>query len=85
MEDFEVAEELLETGLNRTGAPSCVTENQYPCCFRAVLVDSRSSSVKMDKFYREDCIAVFMQTLRKWLKWADRASTLQILEDVHFC
>ena len=55
-EDFEVAEELLETGLNKVGASSCVTENQYPCSFGAVLVDSRSSSVKMEQFYRgEDC------------------------------
>ena len=27
-EDFEVEQELLETGLNKSGASSCVTENQ---------------------------------------------------------
>ena len=49
-EDFELAEELLETGLNKGGASSCVTENQFSCRFGAVLVDSRSSSVKMEQF-----------------------------------
>ena len=71
-EEFEVAEELLETRLNKGEESSCVTENQYPCSFGAVLVDSRNTSVKMEQFYRgEDCIAVHMRTLRKWLRWED--------------
>ena len=72
-EDFELAEELLETGLKKEGASSFVTENQYPCSYGAVLVNNKRSSVKMEKFYRgEDCIAVLMQTLQKWLRWKDK-------------
>ena len=71
-DSFESVEKLIENGLNNGRASSCVIENQYPCSFGVVLVDSRNSEVRMEKFYRgEDCIAVLMDTLRSWVKWTE--------------
>ena len=71
-EDFDLAAEQMQSGLNSGGASTTVIENQYPCSFGVVLVDVRLGHVKMEKFYRgDDCIAVLMNTLRSWVRWAD--------------
>ena len=63
----------MQSGLNKDGASTTVVEYQYPCSFGAVLVDVRYSHVKIEKFYRgDDCIAILMDTLRSWVKWADK-------------
>ena len=49
-DSFESFEELIENGLNNGRASSCVIENQYPCSFGVVLVDSRNSEVTMETF-----------------------------------
>ena len=72
-EDFDLAAEQMQNGLNKDGASTTVVEYQYPCSFGAVLVDVRYSHVKIEKFYRgDDCIAILMDTLRSWVKWANK-------------
>ena len=63
----------MQSGLNSGGPSTTVIENQYPCSFGVVLVKVRLGHVKMDKFVyrRDDCIAVLMNTLRSWVRWAD--------------
>ena len=76
-EDFDLAAEQMQSGLNSGGASTTVIENQYPCSFGVVLVDVRLGRVKMEKFYRgDDFIAVLMNTLRSWVRWADRCQKL---------
>ena len=50
-DSFESFELLIENGVNNRRASSCVIENQCPCIFGVVLVDSRNSEVRMEKFY----------------------------------
>ena len=71
-EDFDLAAEQMRSGLNSGGPSTTIIENQYPCSFGVVLVDVHLGHVEIEKFYRgDDCIAVLMNTLRSWVRWAD--------------
>ena len=76
-EEFDLAAEQMQSGLNSGGPSTTVIETQYPCTFGVDLVEVRLGYVKMEKLYRgDDCIAVLMNTLRSWVRWTRNANDI---------
>ena len=69
----QVLNDYSGTTLNTARASTHIVEYQYACSFGAILIDTRTNAVEKKKFFRgENCVQIFLQTVRNWLRWTSQ-------------